>query len=175
MDLTQLKSQIERSRQDALAHIDKVPIAALVWGPSPTSTDIVAQTRLKLRDDLRAAGHYAEFSEDLIDHTSTRNVFAQQLAQAESFDVIFSLPSSFGSIGEIHDFARIPGLSHKVLAFLDRAYMSGYSAVSLTSAQTNASCHIHLYDAAKLPDEVVNYAMDQVYRLQEVFYVSGRR
>jgi hypothetical protein len=146
INLADLKRQIEEARLDYLSRIDKVPIAALVWGPNPTSTDPVAQTRVFLRDALRSRGHYAEFSEDLYDPSSNRSLYAQQLAQAEAFDIVFSIPSSFGSIGEIHDFARIPGLSHKVTAFIDQAHTMGYSALTLQAAQTNASCKVELYD-----------------------------
>ena len=122
VDLLQLRDQVERARLHFLGRIDAVPIAALVWGPNPTSTDPIAITRVELRNTLRARGHLAEFSEDLYDPKSPRSLFAQQIAQAEAYDIVFTMPSSFGSIGEIHDFARIPGLSHKVVAFVDKSY-----------------------------------------------------
>ena len=170
-----LKSAIDRIRRDALARIDRVPVAALVWGPSPTSSDPVALTRVKLRDELRKRGHIADFSEDLIDPKSRRSPFAQQLAQAEAYDVIFSIAGSYGSIAELHDFARIPGVSHKLLAFIDEAHMAGYSGSTLLASQTTASCILETYDHTKLPEAVVDPALEQVYRLQEMYYLQGRR
>lgn len=175
IDLASFRAQIEKQRLDALARISEVPIAALVWGPNPSGTDPIAQTRLGLRDALRGRGHYAEFSEDLYDATSDRSLFAQQIAQAEAFDVIFSIPGSYGAIAEIHDFARIPGISHKLIGFVDDAFDKGYSTQSLVAAQTNASCKIQTYNRSDLLNCIIDYALDQVARLQELLYVSGRR
>jgi hypothetical protein len=175
MDSSEFRRQIESKRHEVLGRIEKVPIAALIWGPAPTSTDPVAQARLMLRDELRRLGHIADFSEELFDPALPLSNFAQQVAQAEAYDVIFSIPGSFGAIAEIHDFARIPGISHKVIAFVDRIHTNGYSAQSLLAAQTNASCKVELYDGSKLPSCVIDFAKDQVRRLQEILYVSGRR
>ena len=175
IDLATFRRQIADKRHEVLDRIGKVPVAALVWGPAPTSPDPVAQARLRLRDELRSRGHLADFSEDLYDPALPLSNFAQQLAQAEAYDVVFSIPGSFGAIAEIHDFARIPGVSHKVIAFVDQIHLNGYSSQSLISAQTNASCKVELYDSSKLPSCVVDLALDQVRRLQELLYVSGRR
>jgi hypothetical protein len=174
-DLADFKRQIEQARIECLARIDRVPIAALIWGPNPSSSDPIANTRVSLRDELRRKGHLAEFSEDLYDSMNPRSLFAQQVAQAEAYDIVFSIPGSFGSIAEIHDFARIPGISHKVCAFVDRTYTDGYSHQSLVATQTNASCKIQIYNSCELPNCVVDYALDQVSRLQELLYVAGRR
>jgi hypothetical protein len=175
MDPILFQQEIEKARRDYLTKIDNVPVAALVWGPSPTSSDPVGQTRLALRDELRRRGHYAAFSEDLYDPTSTRSLFAQQVAQAEAFDIVFSIPHSPGSIAEIHDFARIPGLSRKVFGFVDSAFDGGYSYKSLVAAESNASCKIQVYDRAQLPKCIIDVALDQIARLQEFFYIMGRR
>ena len=44
----------------------------------------------------------------------------------EAADIVFSLPDTPGSIAEIHDFARVPWLAHKIVAFLDRRWDDGY-------------------------------------------------
>ena len=174
-DLAVFRKQIAQKRIEVLERISKVPVAALVWGPTPTSADPVAQARLSLRDALRSNGHLAEFSEDLYDSSLPQSNLVQQVAQAEVFDIVFSIPASFGSIGEIHDFARIPGLSHKVIAFIDQMHLGSYSSQSLLATQTSASCKVEVYDASKLPDSILKPALDQVRRLQELLYVSGRR
>ncbi len=166
---------IDQKRRECLSHIMQVPVAALVWGPNPTSANPVASTRLTLREELRKKGHYAEFSEDLYDSRSPHSLIAQQVAQAEAFDIIFSLPDSIGSVAEIHDFARIPGISHKVVAFVDQLHLNGYSGQSLLATQTNSTCKIEIYDAGKLPNCIIDCALDQVFRMQELLYVSGMR
>jgi hypothetical protein len=117
----------------------------------------------------------ADFSEDLYDSQSGSSNFAQQMAQCLAYDIVFSIPGSIGAVAEIHDFARIPELSHKITAFLDLQYASGYSQQSLVSAQINPSCKVELYDSAKLPECVIQRALDQTRRLQEFLYAAGRR
>jgi hypothetical protein len=174
-NLGEFKRQIAEKRAENLARIRQVPVAALVWGPNPASTDPIATARLKLRDALRAVGHVADFSEELYDPASTLSAFAQQVAQAEAYDVIFSIPGSFGAVAEVHDFARLPGISRKVIAFVDELHMQGYSHQSLIAAQTSASCKVEIYSGVKLPDCIIEYALREVSRLQELLYLSGRR
>lgn len=166
-------SQVELLRQQALQRIESIPIAALIWGPAPTSPDGVV--RLKLKDELEKRGHLANFSEDLIDPSSPHSVMAQQVAHAESHDIVFSIPTSPGSTAEIHDFARIPWLSHKIIAFLNQDWNNGYSNQTLIQLQSNATCQIQLYDPTQTPDCIVNRALELVGRLQEVYYFAGRR
>lgn len=168
------KNQIALKRTEAM-EITQVPVAALVWGPNPSAGDPISATRIQLRDALRAKGHVADFSEDLYDPSSSLSTFAQQVAQAEAYDVVFSIPSSFGAVAEIHDFARLPTVSRKVIAFVDQVHLSGYSHQSLIAAQTSASCRVEMYDGYKLPMCIVDYALNEIRRLQELFYVSGRR
>jgi hypothetical protein len=174
-DMAEFRRQLALNRKEALARITKVPIAALVWGPNPSSTDPLSAARVRLRDALRADGHVADFSEDLYDPTSTLSGFAQQLAQAEAYDVVFSIPGSFGAVAEIHDFARLPTVSRKVIAFIDQLYLSGYSHQSLLAAQTSASCKVEVYDGLKLPGCIIEYALGEVQKLQELLYITGRR
>jgi hypothetical protein len=166
---------IEQRRIEALARIDKIPVAALIWGPSPNSGTTIAAVRLRLRDELNNQGHHAIFSEDLVDPASHRSIFAQQISQAEAFDIVFSIPDSPGSIAEIHDFARIPELSHKVVAFLNQDWDNGYANQSLLQLQSNITCRVQPYRATDLPDCIILPAIDLVRRLQEYFYASGRR
>ncbi len=174
-DLTEFKRQLALRRAEALARIRETPVAALVWGPNPTLSDPVAIARARLRDELRANGHVADFSEDLYDASSPQSAFAQQVAQAEAYDVVFSIPGSFGAVAEVHDFARLPTIARKLIAFIDEAHLTGYSHQSLIAAQTSASCKIEVYNGLKLPGCIVNYALDEMRRLQELFYISGRR
>ena len=169
------EEQVEQLRAKALQRIDGIPVAALIWGPTPDSGSVVGQIRLRLRDELSNRGHLANFSEDLTDHTTQRSVLAQQVAQAEAHDIIFSIPDSPGSIAEIHDFARIPWLSHKIVTFLDHEWNDGYSNQSLIQMQSTVTCQIQTYDSDSLPDCVIDKAIELVSRLQELFYIAGRR
>lgn len=175
IDLAAFKNQIALKRAEATARISRVPIAALVWGPNPTSADPVSTTRVGLRDALRANGHVADFSEELYDPASTLSVFAQQVAHAEAYDVVFTIPSSFGAVAEVHDFARLSAVSRKVIAFVDEAHLNGYSHQSLIAAQTSASCRVETYDSHNLPNCIIDRALGEIRRLQELFYISGRR
>lgn len=169
------EDEIERRVEEALARIRRVPIAVLVWGPAPASGSALAITREKLRDALIAEGHVVRFSEDLYDGTSGHSLVAQQVAHAEAFDIVFSFPGSPGSIAEIHDFARIPGIGHKIIAFVDQSHNGGYSNQSLIALESALTSRIQLYEPASLPDGVIAAALDQVHRLQELFYMAGRR
>lgn len=166
-------NHIEQLRQQSLQRIQSIPIAVLIWGPVPTSTE--GTVRLQLRDELQTRGHLANFSEDLIDPRSPHSVMAQQATHVESHDIVFSIPTSPGSTAEIHDFARIPGLSHKIIAFLNQDWNNGYSNQSLIQLQSNATCQIQLYDPRLSPDCIIDRAIELVGRLQEVYYFAGRR
>lgn len=170
-----LEELVERKRCETLRQIQRLPIAALIWGPAPDSGSPIAGARVQLRDELINAGHLARFSEDLIDPSSQHSVLIQQVAQAESHDIVFSIPGSPGSIAEIHDFARIPGISHKIVAFIDYAWSDGYSNQSLVQLQSTATCQIQTYDCKNLPGCIIEKAKELIMRLQEFHYLAGRR
>lgn len=172
---TPFEAYIERLRTEALQRIQRVPVAALIWGPAPSAKTPVASARVQLRDQLNSHGHHARFSEDLVDPKSTMSVTAQQMSQAEAFDVVFSIPDSPGSVAEIHDFARIPQLSHKVVAYLNADWNSGYANQSLIQMQSVVTCQIQLYKPADLPGCILTSALEMVRRLQEYYYLNGRR
>jgi hypothetical protein len=166
---------INKRRLEALARIGNVPIAVLIWGPAPSSGTPVALTRVRLREELAARGHHARFSEDLFDPNSQFSVLAQQVAQAEAFDIVVSIPDSPGSIAEIHDFSRIPALSHKVVAYLNAEWNSGYSNQTLIQAESPHTCRTAIYQSLDLPGCIVDPVLTMIRRLQEFHYVNGRR
>jgi hypothetical protein len=166
---------VEQRRLEAVERIRRVPVSALIWGTAPDASTPIGTARRNLRDALLADGHLAQFSEDLFDPGCGLSILAQQVTQAEAHDIVFSIPGSPGSIAEIHDFARIPGISHKVVAFLDNAWSAGYSNQSLVQLQSTATCQIQLYQSSDLPDCVIRIAQNLVRRLQEFYYLAGRR
>jgi hypothetical protein len=167
--------EVDLKIDDALLRIRKTPIAALIWGTAPTSSDIFAETRLALREALVAEGHLARFSEDLLKSASGYSTLAQQVAQVEAHDVVFSIPASPGSIAEIHDFARMPGISHKIVTFVNRDWNHGYANQSLLQLRSTLTPEIQPYDPSQLPACVVDSALAFVHTLQEWFYFAGRR
>lgn len=169
------EEEIERKRLEAVQRIKAQPIAALIWGPAPISGTPIALVRNQLRDTLVSNGHHARFSEELIDPSLSLSIIAQQVTHVEAFDIVFSLPESPGSIAEIHDFARIPSVSPKIVAFIDSRWNSGYSSQSLMQLESTATCRIQVYDHTLLPDCVITPALLLVSRLQEVYYLYGRR
>jgi hypothetical protein len=173
--ITEFELEVEKKRKEALARIDTIPVSALLWGPTPTAGTPVANARNAIRNTLSGKGHLARFSEELMDPTSTHSLLAQQMAQAEAYDIVFSVPDSPGSIAEIHDFARVPWLSHKIVAFLNEEWNSGYANKTLLELQSTITCQIQLYKPAQLPHCVVDCALSLVNRLQEIYYYTGRR
>lgn len=169
------EAEVEELRLKAMRRIDAIPVAALIWGPAPDPGSAIASARLKLRDELTKRGHLANFSEDLMDSNSRRSILAQQVAHAEAYDIVFSIPASPGSVAEIHDFARIPWLSHKIVTFLNRDWNDGYANQSLLQLQSTVTCQVQLYDPAGLPNGIIEIALNLVSRLQELYYIAGRR
>ena len=165
---------VERQRTKALQRIRSVRIAVLIWGPTPRKRTAVAKARRVLRQALESDGHLVRYSEDLYDPKLRFSLLAQQVADVEAHDITFSLPDSEGSIAEIHDFARIPGVSHNIVAFIDSEKSDGYSNTTLQQLQTTATCKVHFYRSCELPDAIVGPARLMVERLQEFYYLIGR-
>jgi hypothetical protein len=167
--------EVKRRRERCLAAIREIPIAALIWGPAPSADSIVAQARIVLRDELRRNGHVAHFSEELFENDAPYSIQAQQAADVEAHDVVFSIPASPGSIAEAHDFFKLPGISRKVITFLDDRWSDGYASKSLVDLRSVATGDVVIYDGGDLPGCIVDRAMDVVRRLQELQYLLGRR
>jgi hypothetical protein len=172
---SEFELEVERKRIAALSRMDSIPISALIWGPTPSAGTPAANTRIALRTALSGRGHHARFSEDLMDPASTHSLLAQQIAQIEAFDIVFSIPESVGSVAEIHDFARSPNLSYKIVTFLNEEWNRGYANRTLIEMESTITCQIQLYNPALLPGCVVDRALHLVNRIQEIYYLNGRR
>lgn len=167
--------EVDSRRSAILLAVTRIPIAVLIWGPSPDAGTPAANTRVQLRDELIKNGHLAQFSEDLIDPSSMFSIQVQQLSQVEAADIVFSIPDSPGSIAEIHDFAKLPRVSHKIITFLNQDWNSGYSNRALLEIESRLTCATELYDPANMPDCIIRKASELVRRLQELYYLLGRR
>ena len=172
---TVFQEQIEIRRKLALENIRKIPIACLIWGPNENAGTPTANCRKKLKDTLCELGHYACYSEELYDSTCDVSNLLQQVAQAEAFDIVFSIPDSPGSIAEIHQLARVPYIGPKIVAFLDSKWNDGFSNRALIDIQSPATCWVYPYESTKLLNTVIGVATDFVKRLQEAQYLNGRR
>ncbi len=166
---------LQSGRKDTLERIRAIRISALIWGPAPASTTVVGQTRAELRRALEADGHVVHYSEDLYDPTIPHSLFAQQVADVEAHDITFSLPDSPGSIAEIHDFCRIPSAATKIVTFINEDYNAGYSNATLLQIESVATAKVQIYKPCDLPACVIEKSRDMVRRLQELYYVLGRR
>jgi hypothetical protein len=167
--------EVNRRRTAVLQAVTKLPIAVLIWGPAPTAGTPASDARSRLKDELIKNGHLAQFSEELVEPGLPFSLELQQLSHVEAYDIVFSIPDSPGSIAEIHDFSKAPGLAHKIVAFLNQSWNDGYSNRTLIELQSRVTCAVELYDPANLPSCIIDKALELVRRLQELYYLLGRR
>ena len=146
LEAKKLAEELVPQIRGQIARIESIPIAVLIWGPNPTSSDPVAQKRVALRTLLRSDGHWACFSEELIDEDSKVDIRIQQICQAENFDLIISIPAISGSIGEIHEFVRDEILRKKITVFINEQWDAGYSNQSLRGSAGTGSYRIISYN-----------------------------
>lgn len=174
-NLDSFRDEINRKRLAALNKIANLPIAILIWGPNPFKGSITSECRMKLKEALNGLGHHACFSEELYDPKLGFSNVAQQVAQAEAFDIVLSIPDSPGSIAEIHDFARVPRISSKIVTFLNQDWNDGYANKALIELESIATTRVQLYKEDQLPNFIIDSSIDHIRRLQEVYYILGRR
>jgi hypothetical protein len=175
MNFDVFKQQVDQQRREALKRISATPISALVWGPDPNGSSQTAVCRKLLKEELTKHTVYACFSEDLFDPHAQLSNRAQQFAQVEAFDIVFSIPDSPGSIAEIHDYSLIPSISPKIVTFLDHQWNGGYANQSLVHLNPINSPQIRFYDQAQLPAVIVEESLNIIRTLKESFYLLGRR
>lgn len=167
--------EVENRRLEVLSRMSRLPVAALIWGPTPSARTPISDTRLLLRETLIQRGHLARFSEELYDPNLERSLIAQQIAQVEAFDIVFSIPDSEGSVAEIHEFAKVPGVSRKIVTFLDHRWNEGYSNRTLIELKSTFTCEIELYDHSQLPNCIISKSLQLVQRVQDICWFLGRR
>ncbi len=177
--LTPAASQlVERLRPriaERLSEVRKIPVAVLIWGPGEISGHPMASLRMGLRARLRQEGHAALYSEELCDSGSEYSIRLQELAQAQEFDVIVSLPCTPGALAELHDFAADPRIRAKILAFLNEKFAGGYSAQSLQSLSTRLAFPLVYYPDETNTQVVYDVTLTTVQRLRELKYLDGGR
>ena len=158
-----------------LAEVDRVPVGVLLWGPASDAETPLATLRVSLRTRLRQDGHAAFFSEELCDPSKRFSVRLQQLAQAQDFDLIVSLPCTPGSLGEIHDFAADRRVHAKLLVFLNQLHLEGYSAQSLQALSTILSCQLEYYPNESEAGIIEARTLAEVQKIRELKYILAGR
>lgn len=154
-----------------LENVANIPVGVLIWGPGPDSLDELAKVRLELRSELREAGHLAMFSEELVEDPALGSVRVQQYVQAKEFDVIVSLPSTPGSIGELHDFANDSRVNSKILVCINSDFMGGYSNQSISALCTVLSLTPIYYDGLAQISFIKEEIHAHIQRLREYKYI----
>lgn len=165
--MDRLRPGIQRRLEEAR----RTPVAVLIWGPNPLGATPIANVRNELRSELRADGHLACFSEELVDGGAADSVRLQQLAQAQEFDLIVSMPSSPGAIGEIHDFAADRRVNAKTLVFINQEHVDGYGPHSLQAISTILSCRIEYYRNEHDCQCIKDLTNREVQRVREMKYI----
>jgi len=165
-----------RPRIDAeLQSIKAIPVAILIWGPSPQLDTECAKMRRELRNMLRSYGHAAIFSEELYDPSLSDSLRIQQIAHAQEFDLIVSIPESPGSIAEVHDFAADRRVNAKMLIFLPSEHIDGYSSKSLHALESLIAAQIVKYADEDGKEFITNYVIGEAQRIREIKYILAGR
>lgn len=159
---------------EKLKMIEKIPVSILVWGPSPQTHSTISDVRLRLRNKLRENGHLAMLSEEICDNSINISIRAQQILQAEQYDLIISIPETEGSIGEIHDFANDIRFNKKIIIFLNEKYHMGYTVKSLQAISTFISCEVKLYSDNTI-DNIIEESIEVVNKIREYKFIMGGR
>jgi len=158
-----------------LAEANRVPVGVLIWGPGISSSSPLARLRSTLRKELRRDGHAAFFSEELCDARTNHSVRLQQLAQAQEFDLVVSLPCTTGSIAELHDFAADRRVNGKTLVFINGTHADGYANQSIASIANILSCRVERYASDREISIIKTITLEEVQRIREMKYILAGR
>jgi len=170
-EAAQLLARIRPRIHTVLSEVRRIPVAVLLWGPGIESNSPLTPVRLQLRTKLREEGHAAVYSEEISDPAQPYSVRLQQLAQAQEFDLIVSIPCTAGSIGEVHDFAADRRVRGKLLVFLNSQYLSGYSPQSLEAISTVLSCQVIHYPNEHEATIIEDKTLSEAQKIREMKYI----
>jgi hypothetical protein len=154
-----------------LQEVNRVPVSVLLWGPAVDSSNPLAPIRPKVRSELRQMGHACFLSEEIYDPHSHLSLRTQQLAQAQEFDLIASIPCTPGAIAEVHDFASDKRIRGKLLVFLNREHLSGYGAQSLQVLDVPREVRIEYYPSETDAAIIEQVILENVQRMREIKYI----
>lgn len=130
-------------------------LSVLIWGPGEKQNELLFKKRIQIRDKLRAFGHEADFSEDILTSNALSaggiNLSVAELIQASGYEYIVCIMASPGSIGEVHDFCHMPKIVHKMTICLDEQHLSGYSGQGLIRIFEGNHGHLEKF---KFPQDI---------------------
>jgi hypothetical protein len=120
-------SQTDRSAVDfarslevkALSEAARFNLRVLIWGPTPNASGDQAEyatKRRQIKEALKAEGHEAYFSEDLVRPGTSIPTNLLELLRTEEMHAVIDLATDFGPSGEAHEFGDI--LREKLLLWL---------------------------------------------------------
>jgi len=120
----------------------------LVWGPSTKKNNGLSRKRIDIKEALIADGHDAKFSEELEEAFSSegRTIKQNELLQVKMFAqlvVIILGKKTFGSLGEMHDFAT--AIKNRGLIFVPKGIENSYTQGVLSQLDIQGS-KIEIYD-----------------------------
>jgi hypothetical protein len=172
VEASKLKNRLLGLIKAILAEYRRLPVSVLLWGPGIQSASPLAEVRVDLRRELCKRGHVALFSEEICEENGC-SIRVQQLAQAQVFDLIVSIPCTPGAIAEIHDFATERKINGKLLVFIDESYKDGYSNKSLAAISNVAGCHVMRYANERDTAVILRETLLEVERIREMKYLSS--
>ena len=158
-----------------LQEVNRVPVSVLLWGPGIKSSSPLVHLRADIRSKLREKGHACFLSEEIHDPKLPFSARTQELVQAQEFDLVVSIPCTPGSIAEVHDFASDRRVTAKMLVFLNKQHMKGYSAQSLQALSTILTLKIEYYPSEKELSAIQEITFEHVQRIREMKYLIGGR
>lgn len=167
--------EVERRREESRQRLCNCRLAIMLWGEKTTSNNPLSQIRLTLKDKLEANGHYVMLGEDVCDLASDYTLVGQMAAQAGAFDLIFSIPTSIGSLSEVHTFFAVPAVSSKLIVYMnDKWENEGFSGLSLLRLQSKVTAAVKTYNEKTIEEDIINSVLREVYKLQEAFILFSK-
>lgn len=160
--------EVEEKRLQCLQKLKDCHLAIMLWGEKLTSDSPISQTRAILKAELESRGHYVKYGEEICDISSDYSFIGQIASQADAFDLIFSIPTSIGSLTEVHSFFMVPSIANKLIIYMnDKWSNDGFSGPSLLKLQSKVTASVKIYNENNLKEDVIKTALQEVHKIQE--------
>ena len=168
-------AEVEKKRLNCRENLRNCRLAIMLWGENIVSDNSLAKTRIILKRELETRGHYVRFGEEICDNTSEYSFIGQLASQADAFDIIFSIPTSIGSLTEVHSFFMLPPVANKLIIYMNEKWSTdGFSGPSLLKLQSKVTASVKLYNENNMEEEVIKTALQEVHKIQEAFVLFSK-
>jgi hypothetical protein len=149
----------------------EVSLTILVWGPNQYGKSAVARKRRQIRDELRAKGHIALFSEE-VSSVDGRSLSLQELIQTKIAHLIIVLVGgSDGVISEVSLFCTLPGVFEKIFVMIPAHTKVGFfteGPISMLEKATSGG-GVYRYHAEELTScQVLAKALERAEGLRSL-------